>query len=114
MFFADRTINEYREISLASVVKEYLLFKGTRTKNGEAINKKVRPKDLCGSALFVYKLKSNTTNKAAVVYYCEREARRRDSMDGEFIIIPEKFWEVCDKINYEMTKGRDRKEDDNG
>lgn len=114
MFFAERTIDEYRDISLPKVVKEYLLFKGTRNKKGEAVNQRVRPKDLCSSALFVYKLKDNATNKSAVVYYCEREARRMGSMDGEFIVINEEFWNECDKYINKMTQGRDRKEDSHG
>lgn len=112
MFFTEPTIKDYREISLPKVVEEFLLCKGTRKHDGTAINQKVKPKDLCSSALFVYGLKDNATNKAAVVYYCERQARRSDSMDGDFIKIPSEFWEKCDRKNKEFTHGNDRKEVD--
>ena len=110
MFFTEPTIKDYREISLPKVVEEYLLCKGTRKHDGTPINQKVKPRDLCSSALFVYGLKDNATNKAAVVYYCERQARRTDSMDGDFIKIPAEFWEKCDRNNYEFTNVNDRKE----
>ena len=99
MFFTEPTIKDYRDIKLDDVLKEFLLYKGTWDGSGKPTNKKVAPKVLCDSALYVYGLKSNPTNKRAVIYYCEREARIRQIMDGDSIRIPKDLWEECDKYN---------------
>lgn len=99
MFFTEPTIKDYRDMKLDDVLREFLLYKGTWDEDGEPTNKKVTPKALCDSALYVYGLKSNPTNKRAVIYYCEREARARQIMDGDTIKIPTDLWEKCDKYN---------------
>ena len=99
MFFGERTLNEYRDIKLDDVIREYLLCKGTWDKDGEPINKKVHPKELVSSALYVYELKSNATNKRAMEWYCERAARIQQIMDGTLICIPVELWEECDRHN---------------
>lgn len=103
MFFGERTLKEYRDIKLDDVVKEFLLCKGTWDKDGKPINKKVAPKSLVDSALYVYRLKYNSTNKKAMEWYCEREARVRQIMTGSLICIPPELWLECDKHNREFT-----------
>lgn len=104
MFYGERTIKEYRDIKLDDVIKEYLLTKGTWNREGKPCNIQVTPKQLVSSCLFVYELKSNTTNKRASEYYCEREARIRQIMNNTQIMIPQELWEECDKRNREFTK----------
>lgn len=103
MFFGERTLKEYRDIKLDDVMREFLLCKGTWNKEGEPINKKVSPKGLVDSALYIYRLKYNSTNKKAMEYYCEREARKRNIMDGSVICVPADLWEECDLHNREFT-----------
>lgn len=105
MFFADPKIEDYRDIRLDDVLKEYLLFKGTIDTDGSEINKKVYLPNIVGSALFIYNLKSNQTNKDVVKYYCEREARRRLILDGSMIVVPNDIWNECNRIN-EQYKSR--------
>ena len=95
MFFGERTLKEYRDIKLDDVIKEFLLCKGTWDKDGKTINKKVAPKSLVDSALYVYGLKYNSTNKKAMEWYCEREARVRQIMTGSLICIPPELWQEC-------------------
>lgn len=99
MFSGEPTINDYRDMVLDDILKEYLYFKGTWDDRGNEINKAVAPKELVGSALFIYGLKNNPTNKRSAEYYCEREARRRLILrDGE-IVIPAAIWKECDSYN---------------
>ncbi len=101
MFVGLPTINEYREINTLEILKEYLLFKGTWDDNGQPCNKTVSPnnKDLISSGLFVYGLKDNTTNRTAIAYYCEREARRNLAILNNKIIIPKEIWDKCNEYN---------------
>lgn len=99
MFFGERTLNDYRDIKLDAVIREYLLAKGTWDKDGKPTNKKVSPKELVSSALYVYELKSNATNKRAMEWYCERAAKIEQIMDGSLICIPAELWEECDRNN---------------
>lgn len=101
-FFTEPTIKDYRDMKLDDVLKEFLLFKGTQ--NGD--NKSVKVKELISSALFVYGLKSNQTNKAAVTYYIEKEARQRMIFIKDSIIIPRELWDECDKYNKEHSRRR--------
>lgn len=105
MFYGEQTINDYRDIKLDEVIREYLLSKGTWDNKGKPCNQYVTPKQLVDSALFVYGLKTNPTNKRAVIYYCEREARIRQIIDNsDKIKIPRELWEECDKHNCEFTR----------
>lgn len=103
MFFADPKIKDYREISLDDVLTEYLLCKGTWDSKGNEINKKVSIKSIVDSALFIYNLKSNSTNKKAVEYYCEREACRRMLFSENSIVVPDDIWNKCNMKNKEFT-----------
>lgn len=103
MFFGSPTVKDYRDMKLEDVLKEYLLFKGTRDRNDVPCNQDVAPKELVGSALFVYNLKNNATNKSAILYYCERQARQNLWFRGGKISIPKEIWEECDKYNKEHT-----------
>lgn len=105
-FFTEPTIKDYRDMKLDDVLKEFLLFKGTQ--NGD--NKSVKVKELISSALFVYGLKSNPTNKAAVTYYLEKEARQRLIIENDTIVVPSILWDECDKYNREHSN---RKEETN-
>lgn len=99
MFYGEPTISDYREMVLDDILKEYLKYKGTWDNKGNDTNKTVRTKDLIGSALFVYGLKSNPTNRQAVEYYCEREARRRLIMLQDEIVVPDNIWNECNEYN---------------
>lgn len=103
MFFGEQKIQDYKDMKLKDILVEHLLFKGTRNSyTGEETNRAVEPAELVSSALFIYNLKSNATNKAAVKYYCEREARRKGIWNdkyGGLIIVPDKIWSACDEYN---------------
>ena len=101
MFYSEQKIQDYRDIKLKDILIEHLLFKGTRFANGEPTNKYVKPDELVSSALFVYGLKSNATNKAAVKYYAEREARRNGQWHEKWdaICVPDNIWNACDNYN---------------
>lgn len=101
MFFSERTITDYRDIVLDDVLKEYLLFKGTRDSDNKPMHQFVYIKDIIFAGLQIYSLKYNETNKKSVAYYCEREARRRnlyDDKDG-LITVPVRIWNECDAKN---------------
>lgn len=100
-FFTEPKIQDYREISLDAVLKEYLLYKGTWDSKGNPTNEAVSAKDLIGSGLFVYGLKSNPTNRRAVEYYCCREAQRRLLLSdrGNVITVPKELWNECNEYN---------------
>lgn len=102
MFVGESTIKEYRDISLEDVLKEFLYFKGTFDERQNPCNKEVHPKDLCRSALWLYGLKDNPTNRTNVVYYCERQARQNLLFRRERIVIPEELWKECDEYNRKM------------
>lgn len=116
MFYTDPTIKDYREMDIRDIIREYLLTKGTWSREcliGEKpkpVNKKVSCKSLVSSGLFVYGLKDNPTNRRAVEYYCERWGHIHQIIDERNVItIPSELWEECDKKNEEFTKGNDRK-----
>lgn len=104
MFVGEPTIKEYRDISLEDVLKEFLYFKGTFNEENVAINEEVHPKDLCRSALWLYGLKDNPTNRTNVVYYCERQARQNLWFRRDHIVIPEEIWLDCNEYNRKMCK----------
>lgn len=104
MFFADAKIKDYRDIKLDDILREHLLFKGTIDSDGTPYNKEVKAKDLVSSGLFVYNLKSNTTNKQAIIYYCEREAQQRGILSNGYIIVPSEIWKECNDININIKK----------
>jgi len=104
MFFTESNLKDYRDMSLDAILREYLLCKGTFDSDGKPVHKIVAPNMLIDSGLFVYGLKSNATNKAAVKYYCEREAQRRNLMSGNVINIPNDLWDECNKKNMDFCK----------
>ena len=104
MFVGEPTIKEYRDISLVDVLKEYLFAKGTWDDNGHACNKQVSPRELFSSALWLYELKDNPTNRRNVVYYCEKKAREALWVKSDRIHIPDDIWNECDDYNRKMTK----------
>lgn len=112
MFYGEQTLNDYRDMNILDIMKEFLLSKGTRCRNlkGEVVetNHEVSSSDLVSSGLFVYGLKLNQTNKQAIKYYCERFAHINQLWNGKLIKIPFHLWEECDKKNEEFTNGNDR------
>ena len=116
MFYCDPKIKDYRDMDPRVIIREFLLTKGTWTRQvykdepPKPTNKTVHPKDLVSSGLFIYGLKDNPTNKRAVEYYCERWGHLHQIIDERGVIhIPEDLWEECDKYNEEHTHGKDRK-----
>ena len=117
MFYGDPTIKEYRDMEIEKIIEEYLLTKGTWSRycslsddnTPRPINKKISPKDLISSGLFVYGLKDNPTNKRAIEYYCERWANINQAWDGFDIRVPSDLWNRCDEYNRVHTNGNDRK-----
>lgn len=116
MFYGIPTINDYREMDVLEIIREYLLTKGTWSRPWrvgempEPIHKEVSCKDLVTSGLFVYGLKDNPTNRKAIEYYCERWGHIHQRIDEKNVIsVPSDLWEECDKKNEEFTKGLDRK-----
>ena len=108
MFYGESTLTDYREMDVREIMKEYLLFKGTRGHNTIEINHEVLPSDLVPSGLFVYGLKANATNKQAVRYYIERFAHINQLWEGRLIKIPFALWVECDQLNEIFTNGKDR------
>ena len=103
-------------MDIRAIIREYLLTKGTWTRNiwkdepPKPTNKTVNKKDLVSSGLFVYGLKDNPTNKRAVEYYCEKWGHIHQIIDNNGVIqIPDDLWEECDKYKEEHTNGNDRK-----
>lgn len=117
MFYGDPTIKEYRDMEIEKIIEEYLLTKGTWSRycslsddnTPRPINKKISPKELISSGLFVYGLKDNPTNKRAIEYYCERWANINQAWDGFDIRVPSDLWNRCDEYNRVHTNGNDRK-----
>ena len=107
MFVGEPTINDYREISLEDVLKEHLYFKGTYDERNVRHNA-VTPKELCNSALWIYGLKDNPTNRTNVMYYCERQARQNLWFKDGKIVIPDELWKECNEYNNKMCKKRSR------
>lgn len=99
MFYGDPTIRDYREMSLNNILIEFLKYKGTWDEEGNKINETIKTKELVDSALFIYGLKSNPTNRRAVEYFCEREARRGDIMLHDKIVVPANIWNECNEYN---------------
>lgn len=91
MFFAEDKIKDYRDMKLDDILREHLLFKGTIDSNGMSCNMKVKVKDLVSSGLFVYNLKTNATNKQAI------------------IIVPPEIWKECNDVNKNI-KNRSKEE----
>lgn len=104
MFYSESPkLHEYREMDLTAILKEFLFYKGTRDHENNPCNKLVSPTALCSSALWLYELKDNPTNRRNVVYYCEKKAREALWMTSPYILIPEDIWRECDEYNKKMT-----------
>ncbi len=99
MFFTEPTIKDYREIKLEPIIREFLYTKGTWNDNGKPINKQVYIDNLLDSALYVYGLKHNETNKRNILWYIERAARQEDCLSDKLIYIPQELWAKCDEYN---------------
>ena len=112
MFYGEPRLHDYTDMDIPSIIREYLLMKGTRERDfqGEVnkINTIVSPSALVDSGLFLYGLKDNATNKKAIKYYCEKWARRNFYWDGGHITVPTDLWDECDRKNEEFTNGKDR------
>ena len=104
MFVGYPTIKNYRDLELEDILREFLYFKGTFDDENNPCNKEVSPKELCRSALWVYGLKDNPTNRTNVVYYCERQARQNLWFRRDHIVIPEEIWLDCNEYNRKMCK----------
>ena len=102
---------EYSDMKLEDIIIEYLYCKGTWDDNGKPCNKFVSLKELVASALWLYELKDNPTNKRNVLYYCEKRARQLLWMINKHgdIKVPEDIWNKCNEYNKRMcNKGGEK------
>lgn len=105
MFYSlNPALMDYSDMKLEDIIKEYLYFKGTWDNNGKPCNKFVSPKELVSSALWLYELIYNPTNKRNVLYYCEKRAREVGWMINEHgdIKVPKDIWNECNEYNKRM------------
>ena len=117
MFYGEPTIKEYRDMEIEKIIEEYLLTKGTWSRYCSwckddmpiPINKKISPKDLISSGLFVYGLKDDPTNTRAIEYYCERWANITQMWDGLEIRVPSDLWNRCNEYNRAHANCNNRK-----
>lgn len=96
------TIEKYDEINGHDVIRETLLFKGCELCSNIASVWYIQKKYLEETALYLYGLKVNATNKLYVGYVLDRYWRRNDlqpfDMKG-YVIVPEDIYNECKKIN---------------
>lgn len=101
------TIEKYDEINGHDVIRETLLFKGCELCSNIASVWYIQKKHLEETALYLYGLKVNATNKLYVGYVLDRYWRRNDlqSFDRKgYVIVPEDIYNECKKINDSYKK----------
>lgn len=102
-----KTIEKYDEINGHDVIRETLLYKGCELCSEIASVQYIQKKYLEETALYLYGLKVNATNKLYVGYVLDRYWRRNDlqpfDMKG-YVIVPKDIYNECKKINDSYKK----------
>lgn len=101
------TIEKYDEINGHDVIRETLLFKGCELCSNIASVWYIQKKHLEETALYLYGLKVNATNKLYVGYVLDRYWRRNDLQFFDrkgYVIVPEDIYNECKKINDSYKK----------
>lgn len=101
------TIKKYDEINGHDVIRETLLFKGCEICSEKASVRYLQKKYLEETALYLYGLKVNATNKLYVSYSLDIYWRRNDLLltgVGEYVVVPEDIYNECKKINDSYKK----------
>lgn len=102
-----KTIEKYDEINGHDVVRETLLFKGCEICSEKASVRYLQKKYLEETALYLYGLKVNATNRLYVSYVLDRYWRRNDLLPFDvkgYVIVPEDIYDECKKINDSYKK----------
>ena len=102
------TIKKYDEINGHDVIRETLLFKGCEICSEKASVRYLQKKYLEETALYLYGLKVNATNKLYVSYALDIYWRRNDLLPtidkGGYVVVPEDIYNECKKINDSYKK----------
>lgn len=101
------TINKYSEINGHDVIKETLLYKGCDICLEKDSVRYLQKKYLEETALYLYGLKVNATNKLYVGYTLDIYWRRNDLLPinkGGYVVVPEYIFNECKKINDSYKK----------
>jgi hypothetical protein len=98
-----KTIEKYDEINGHDVIRETLLFKGCEICFEKASVRYLQKKYLEETALYLYGLKVNATNKLYVSYVLDIYWRRNNLLPiidkGGYVVVPEDIYNECKKIN---------------
>lgn len=97
-----KTIEKYDEINGHDVIRETLLFKGCEICSEKVSVRYLQKKYLEETALYLYGLKVNATNRLYVSYVLDRYWRRNDLLPFDvkgYVIVPEDIYNECKKIN---------------
>lgn len=101
------TIKKYDEINGHDVIRETLLFKGCEICSEKASIRYLQKKYLEETALYLYGLKVNATNKLYVSYALDIYWRRKDLLpinNGGYVVVPEDIYNECKKNNDSYKK----------
>lgn len=101
------TIKKYDEINGHDVIRETLLYKGCEICSEKSSVRYLQKKHLEETALYLYGLKVNATNKLYVGYALDIYWRRNDLLPIDksgYIVVPEDIYNECKKINDSYRK----------
>lgn len=103
-----KTIEKYNEINGHDVIRETLLFKGCEICSEKGSVRYLQKKYLEETALYLYGLKVNSTNKLYVSYALDIYWRRNDLLPMTdkrgYVVVPDDIYNECKKINDSYKK----------
>lgn len=103
-----KTIEKYDEINGHDVIRETLLFKGCEICSEKGSVRYLQKKYLEETALYLYGLKVNSTNKLYVSYALDIYWRRNDLLpmidNRGYVVVPDDIYNECKKINDSYKK----------
>lgn len=103
-----KTIEKYNEINGHDVIRETLLFKGCEICSEKGSVRYLQKKYLEKTALYLYGLKVNSTNKLYVSYALDIYWRRNDLLPiidkRGYVVVPDDIYNECKKINDSYKK----------